>query len=95
MVNKVIQAIMLNKEFKKILRGAWVPHSVKRLNLAQVMISVFEFEPRVGLCADSSEPGACFGFCLLSLPLPLVLCLSKINKQKKIFLNDSEIEDCF
>ena len=21
-----------------------------------------EFEPRVGLCADSSEPGACFGF---------------------------------
>ena len=25
---------------------------------------VREFEPRVGLCADSSEPGACFGFCV-------------------------------
>ena len=23
-----------------------------------------EFEPRVGLCADSSEPGACCGFCV-------------------------------
>ena len=38
-----------------------------------------EFEPRVGLCADSSEPGACFGFCVslsLSAPSPLMLCLS-------------------
>ena len=26
-------------------------------------LPVCEFEPRVGLCADSSEPGACFGFC--------------------------------
>ena len=26
-----------------------------------------EFEPRVGLCANSSEPGACFGFCVSSL----------------------------
>ena len=34
-------------------------------------LTVGEFEPRVGLCADSSEPGACFGLCLpLSLPLP-------------------------
>ena len=23
-----------------------------------------EFEPRVGLCADNSEPGACSGFCV-------------------------------
>ena len=23
---------------------------------------VCEFEPCIGLCADSSEPGACFGF---------------------------------
>ena len=29
------------------------------------------FEPRVGLCADSSEPGACFRFCVsLYLLLP-------------------------
>ena len=48
-----------------------------------------EFEPRVRLCADSPEPGACFGFCVsLSLPLlhscslslSLSLSLSKINK---------------
>ena len=25
-------------------------------------LAVFEFEPRIGLYADSSEPGACFGF---------------------------------
>ena len=34
-------------------------------------LEVSEFEPQFGLCADSSEPGACFGFCLpLSLPFP-------------------------
>ena len=27
-------------------------------------LTVCEFEPRVGLCADSSEPGACFRFCV-------------------------------
>ena len=27
-------------------------------------LTVCGFEPRVGLCADSSEPGACFGFCV-------------------------------
>ena len=25
---------------------------------------VYEFEPRIGLCADGSEPGTCFGFCV-------------------------------
>ena len=53
-------------------------------------LTVPEFEPRVGLCADSSEPGACFGFCVsLSLcpspPPRLSLSLSKINKN--IFKN--------
>ena len=50
-----------------------------------------EFELCVGLCADSSEPEACFGFCVsLSLwPSPvhaLSLSVSKINKKmlKKI-----------
>ena len=45
-----------------------------------------EFEPCVGLCADSSEPGACCGFCVsLSLcPSPAhALSLSKINKNVK------------
>ena len=40
-------------------------------------LTVREFEPRVGLCADSSEPGACFGFCvsLFLYPSPLTVCL--------------------
>ena len=52
---------------------------------------VHEFEPHIGLCADSSEPGACFGFCvslsLYSIPThTLSLPLSKVNKDlKKIF----------
>ena len=50
-------------------------------------LTVCEFEPCVGLCADSSEPGVCFGFCVsLSVPLPyshsVFLCLSKVNKCK-------------
>ena len=46
-------------------------------------LSVREFEPHVGLCADSSEPGARFGFCVsLSLcPCP-ALTLSLKNKIK-------------
>ena len=48
-----------------------------------------EFEPRIVLCADSSEPGACFRFCVsLSLcPHPptrtLSLSFSKINIKNK------------
>ena len=49
-------------------------------------LAVREFEPRVGLCDDSSEPGACFPFCVsLSLcPSPvhaLSLSVPKINKR--------------
>ena len=36
-------------------------------------LTVRGFEPRVGLCADGSEPGACFGFCAF---LSLSLCPS-------------------
>ena len=61
------------------------------------------FEPHAAFCADSSEPGACFRFCVsLSLSLSLSLCLplpclcslslslplSKLNKLKKIFLKN-------
>ena len=50
-------------------------------------LGVREFKPHMGLCADSSEPGARFGFCAsLSLcPSPtriLSLSLSKINIKK-------------
>ena len=37
-------------------------------------LAICEFEPRVGLCADSSEPGAFFGFCV-----SLSLCLSPVH----------------
>ena len=51
-------------------------------------LTVREFEPRIGLWADGSEPGACFRFCVslsLSAPPPFMLCLSvsKINKTLK------------
>ena len=48
-------------------------------------LTVREFEPHIGLCADSSEPGACFRFCVslslsLSDPPPFMLCLSLSQK---------------
>ena len=51
-------------------------------------LAVREFEPHVGLSADSSEPGPCFRFCVpLSLrPTPDCapsLCLSKMNEHQK------------
>ena len=53
-------------------------------------LAVGEFQPRVRLCADSSDPGACFGFwvCLSLCPSPTcmlahTLSLSKINKHLK------------
>ena len=53
-------------------------------------LAVHGFEPRVGLWADSWEPGACFGFCVsLSLcpspahALSLSLSQSKQTLQKK------------
>ena len=61
-------------------------------------LTVREFEPRIGLCADSSEPGACFGFCVslsLSLPLPCLHPVSlspskihiKIFKKKEVVIH--------
>ena len=80
-------AHFLFKEY--LVRGAWVAQSVRCATLTQVMISWFVgLSPAVGLCADSSEPGTCFRFCVslslsLSLPLPcsrsVSLSLSKIN----------------
>ena len=48
-------------------------------------LTVLEFEPLIGLCADSSEPGACFRFLspspsALSHLRSVFLSLSKINK---------------
>ena len=70
----------------------WVAQSVNHLILdfrAGHDLTAREFKPHVGLCADSSEPGACFGFCvslsLCSLPTRILsLSLSKINKHWEI-----------
>ena len=49
-------------------------------------LTICGVKPHVGLCTDSSEPEACFGFCASSPPpLPLLalslsLSLSKINR---------------
>ena len=39
-------------------------------------LKAHELEPHVGLCADSLEPGACFGSVCVSLSLSLSLSLS-------------------
>ena len=64
-----------NKNVKKkkcLIWGAWVAQLVERPTSAQVRVSQFvSLSPPSGLRADSSEPGARFGFCVsLSLPLP-------------------------
>ena len=39
--------------------------SVKRLDFGSGQdLMVCELEPHLGLCADSSEPGACLRFCV-------------------------------
>ena len=50
-------------------------------------LTVCGFEPRVGLCADSSEPGACFRFCVSPCLCPSA-SVSLNNKQmlKKIYI---------
>ena len=68
-------------------RDAWVAQSVEQPTSLRSGhdLTVCEFETLIGLCADSSEAGACFGFCV-SLSVPLLhscsvsLCLrNKIN----------------
>ena len=57
---------------------------VEHPTLAQVMIS--QFEPHVRLCADSSEPGPCFGFFVSLSVCPSSahsLSLKNINIKKK------------
>ena len=42
-------------------------------------LTVCEFEPRIGLSADSSEPGACFGFCLSLSLCPTPACTLSLS----------------
>ena len=75
--------------FKNIFLGApgWRSRLSVRLQPGHDL-AVRELEPRVGLWADGSEPGACFRFCVsLSLcPSPvhaLSLSVPEINVEKK------------
>ena len=73
--NLTINFILIKKE-KNNGRGAWGAQSDKCPTLAQVLnsheLAVCEFKPCISLCAESSEAGACFRFCVsLSLcPFP-------------------------
>ena len=89
---------MLFKLVKRILWG-WFAKSIRqqeRLGGSIGWVSNFDsghdltvcvFEPHVGLCADSSDPGACFTFCVSLSLCPssthiLSLSSSKINIKK-------------
>ena len=53
-------------------------------------LTIHGFEPYIRLGADSSEPGACFGFCVslpLSAPPPLSLSKIKFKNLKKTHLS--------
>ena len=53
--------ILLMRNAKESNWGTWLPQSVEHVTPD---LRVCEFEPRIGLCAESSEPGDCFRFCL-------------------------------
>ena len=56
------------RDYLKINLGA---QSAGHLTLAQVMIlAICRFDSPIGLCADRSEPIACFGFSLSFCPSP-------------------------
>ena len=65
-------------------RGTWVAHSIKRLTFgfdSGQDITVYEIEPRIGLCTDSTIPA----WDSLYLSFLLSFSLSKyINKYLKI-----------
>ena len=66
-------------------RGAWVAQLVECPNFGLGHnLTVRAYEPHIGLCTDSLEPGACFGFCvslfLFAPPPTYTLFLSLKNK---------------
>ena len=69
---------------KPFLIGA--PGRLRRLSIdfgSDHDLMAGEFEPRIGLCADSSEPGACFGFCLPPSALPLLTLSLSVSLSQK------------
>ena len=78
----------LGHTYIRKLGAAWVAQSAELPTGSGHDLVVPEFQPHLGLCAHSSEPGACFTFCVsFSLcPSPLhalSLFVSKINKPLK------------
>ena len=60
------------------LWGTWMAQWVEHLTDSGRDLTDGVFKPRFGLCADSSEPGACFRFCASLSAAPwLVLFLSQ------------------
>ena len=50
--------ISIARAIKCVFRGAWVTRSAEHPTGSGHDLTVCEFEPHVGLCADSSEPDA-------------------------------------
>ena len=46
-------------------------------------LTVREFQPPIGLCADHSEPGACFGFCVSLSASPLSSLMPFLSLSQK------------
>ena len=53
--------------------GTWVAQSVKSNFSSGHDLVICKFEPRVGLCAHSSESGTCFRFCVSLSVFPSLL----------------------
>ena len=66
--------------------GTWMAQLVKASDFGSGHdLIVLEFESHIGLCADGSEPRACFGFCVfLSVSAPRHLVCSLSLSQKEI-----------
>ena len=47
---------------------------------------VHEFEPHIRLCANSSEPGVCFGFCVSLSLCPSLACTLSLSVKNKYTL---------
>ena len=84
MVRFSVITSLLSRSFKKIHTEGRLGGSVGKASDfgSGHDLPVCEFEPRVRLCADALEPGACFGFCV-----SLSLCPSRA-RALSLSLND-------
>ena len=65
-------------------RGGWVAQLVKHLIFGSGHdLAVHKFEPCFWLCADSSEPGAFFGFCVQVSICPSPACTLSLSFKNK------------